>query len=99
MRIIKEDLIHKLAQARSTFPDTEFGTAVKYGLSIALGTVEAEQEQTCKDVHDDTYCFECSECGLCIEDYLNKVVDDEGKTDYTDYQFRYCPRCGRKVVK
>nr|DAD77442.1 MAG TPA: hypothetical protein [Siphoviridae sp. ctulf7] len=43
MRIIKEDLIHKLAQARSTFPDTEFGTAVKYGLSIALGTVEAER--------------------------------------------------------
>lgn len=99
MKISKEDLIYKLSQVRSTYPDTCFGEKVKYGLSIALGTVRAMNEETCKDVHEDTYCFECSECGLCIEDYLKKEVDDDGNARRVDYEFKYCPRCGRKVVK
>lgn len=41
-----------------------------------------------------------SECGISIEDYSEKEVDEEnGDITYREYMFKYCPNCGAKVVK
>lgn len=59
---------------------------------------------------DDTLCenisdchpvdeFICSKCGLIMRD-LQRYEIDEDTNDESCYEFecKYCPRCGRKVI-
>ena len=42
--------------------------------------------------------FVCSECGLILEGYIRKIIDDDdGAIDYQEYYMRYCPNCGAKM--
>ena len=43
--------------------------------------------------------FICKECGIHIEDYSRVEFDEEDENDIThyEYEFKYCPECGRKI--
>lgn len=44
--------------------------------------------------------FICSECGFMTEDFSEKRIDeDDGDVTYHEFEFRYCPNCGAKVVE
>ena len=57
-------------------------------------------EKTCKNVMDihPTDGFTCSECGISLVDFVEERVDDEYHATYYEYEFKYCPNCGAKVV-
>lgn len=67
---------------------------------IEQGTLK--EEKTCKNIAEmhPVDGFTCSECGISIEDYCEKEVDEEnGDITYREYMLRYCPNCGAKVVE
>ena len=44
--------------------------------------------------------FICSECGLIMRDLMRYEYDeDKGDESCYEFEFKYCPRCGRKVVE
>ena len=56
----------------------------------------SKEENTCqniteKDLVDD---FVCSKCGIHLYDWV-RVCDE----DWYEYEFKYCPNCGAKVVE
>ena len=58
--------------------------------------------KTCKNESDNNPVdeFICSECGFMTEDFSEKRVDmDDGEVTYHEFEFRYCPNCGAKVVE
>ena len=44
--------------------------------------------------------FECSNCGIIIENYNEIEIDEDASGDrcMKEYAPRYCPNCGRKIV-
>lgn len=66
---------------------------------IEQGTLK--EEKTCKNISDmhPVDGFTCSECGISLEDYCEKEVDEEnGDITYREYMFKYCPNCDAKAV-
>lgn len=60
------------------------------------------EQKTCKNISEihPVDGFTCSECGISLEDYSEKEVDEEsGDITYREYMLRYCPNCGAKVVE
>lgn len=58
--------------------------------------------KTCKNASDNNPVdeFICSECGFITEDFSEKRIDeDDGDVTYHEFEFRYCPNCGAKVVE
>lgn len=58
--------------------------------------------KTCKNASDNNPVdeFICSECGFMTEDFSEKRIDeDDGDVTYHEFEFRYCPNCGAKVVE
>lgn len=58
--------------------------------------------KTCKNESDNNPVdeFICSECGFITEDFSEKRIDeDDGDVTYHEFEFRYCPNCGAKVVE
>lgn len=56
---------------------------------------------TCCNLADVADCdeFICSNCGIDLVEWSRKVVDeDENDTMYYEYEFKFCPNCGHKVV-
>ena len=59
------------------------------------------EQKTCENVSEmhPTDGFTCSECGITIVDYVEERVDDEYHATYHEYEIKYCPNCGAKVVE
>lgn len=58
--------------------------------------------KTCKNESDNNPVdeFICSEYGFITEDFSEKRIDeDDGDVTYHEFEFRYCPNCGAKVVE
>lgn len=58
--------------------------------------------KTCKNESNNNPVdeFICSECGFMTEDFSEKRIDeDDGDVTYHEFEFRYCPNCGAKVVE
>lgn len=60
-----------------------------------------EERETCKNI---TKChpvdeFICSECGLILQDYCKKRLDEDGDEYFFEFEIKYCPCCGAKVVE
>lgn len=58
--------------------------------------------KTCKNVSEmhPVDGFTCSECGISLVDYVEERVDEEEyDTTYYEYEIKYCPNCGAKVVE
>ena len=42
--------------------------------------------------------FICEKCGIWLEDCVKVEYDEDTEdTAYQEYEFKFCPRCGRKV--
>ena len=66
---------------------------------IEQGTLK--EEKTCENISEmhPVDGFTCSECGISLEDYCEKEVDEENEDiTYREYMLRYCPNCGAKIV-
>ena len=60
------------------------------------------EEKTCKNIAEmhPVDGFTCSECGITIVDYVEERFDEEEyDTTYHEYEIKYCPNCGAKVVE
>ena len=43
--------------------------------------------------------FICSECGLIMRELRGYEIDEDTNDESCyEFEFRYCPRCGRKVI-
>ena len=66
---------------------------------IELGWLE---EETCQNLSEYNLVegFECSNCGIIIENYNEIEIDEDYPEDrcMKEYAPRYCPNCGRKIV-
>lgn len=66
---------------------------------IELGSLE---EETCTNESEYNLVdgFECSNCGIIIENYNEIEIDEDYPEDrcMKEYAPRYCPNCGRKIV-
>lgn len=66
---------------------------------IELGWLE---EETCTNESEYNLVdgFECSNCGIIIENYNEIEIDEDYPEDrcMKEYAPRYCPNCGRKIV-
>lgn len=58
--------------------------------------------KTCKNISNQHPVdeFICSECKLIMRDLTRVEIDEDadGDESYLEFEFRYCPRCGAKVV-
>jgi hypothetical protein len=60
------------------------------------------EEETCTNESEYNLVdgFECSNCGIIIENYNEIEIDEDYPEDrcMKEYAPRYCPNCGRKIV-
>lgn len=57
-------------------------------------------EKICTNFENGTGGFWCSNCGIYLDD-LNEIVIPEnckGNVNQDEYELRYCPNCGCKIV-
>lgn len=59
------------------------------------------EDNTCKNISElhGVDGFKCSKCGISIVDYVEEKVDENYDVSYKEYEFKYCPNCGAKVVE
>lgn len=57
-----------------------------------LGSSFYVRKSACRNVMNEAYAFECSECGCTV------AGGDELGHDSSEGEFRFCPNCGAKVV-
>ena len=44
--------------------------------------------------------FICEKCGIRLEDCVKTVYDEDAEdTTFHEYEFKFCPECGRKIVE
>lgn len=44
--------------------------------------------------------FICEKCGIHLEDCMKTVYDEDTEDTYChEYEFKFCPECGRKIVE
>lgn len=59
--------------------------------------IESLRNKTCENLSHN-YDFVCSKCLFRCYDMNTIEIDDDGEEIYHyDYQFKFCPNCGRKV--
>lgn len=56
-----------------------------------------ELAETCENLSDTIDEFICSKCGYMTDEVSSCKKDDDGEIFHYDYQFKFCPNCGRKV--
>lgn len=56
--------------------------------------------ETCRNIAGPFTSFKCSECSTIIE-YCEGVFFDKENCEncFFDFVFKFCPECGRKVIK
>ena len=42
--------------------------------------------------------FICSNCGIELQDWV-RVEREDGEVTHYEYEFKYCPNCGRKIIE
>lgn len=76
----------------------EIVTAVK--IAKKLYNVGYRKENTCQNKALFSDGFVCSRCGYFTDEVNRTDIDkDDGEYYHYDYQFKYCPECGAKVVE
>lgn len=71
------------------------------GIAEALYNAGYRKEKTCKNTTKNHPVdeFVCSECGLVLQDYCRKILDEDGEEYLFEFEIKYCPKCGAKVVE
>lgn len=70
------------------------------GIAEALYDAGYRKEKTCKNITKQHPVdeFICSECGLILQDYCKKRLEEDGDEYFFEFEIKYCPNCGAKVV-
>lgn len=67
------------------------------GTVLEVGDGKVKECKNISDLHPVDE-FHCSNCGLILEDYTRKVIDeDDGDVCHYEYEIKFCPECGLKV--
>ena len=65
--------------------------------------VLTHKEREChNENHDYAECdqFVCSNCGIELQDWHKVERDeDDGDITYHQYEFKYCPNCGARIMR
>ncbi len=62
------------------------------------------KKNTCENIGElnEVYQFICSECRIRLEDWVEVWFDEDfgypASEVRSEYEFRHCPNCGRKIV-
>lgn len=69
-------------------------------LEDKIEQVTLKEEKTCDNVSEMNPVdgFTCSECGITIIDFREERVDEDYNASWYEYEIKYCPNCGAKVV-
>ena len=80
--------------------DTAISQLESYGIQLGEKvTVKPVQYCHNNSEYNEVDGFVCSECGLHLEDWNRYVYDEDSDDTYMqEYEFKYCPECGTKVV-
>lgn len=63
-----------------------------------LEELQGLKENTTENLGTHIEQFICSKCELHLENFAQQIYDeDEDETSSVDFEFLYCPGCGRKV--
>jgi uncharacterized protein with PIN domain len=95
----KEALLEK---AREYMRDDAFG-GVRLFMEIentaGADVVEVRHGENISEMHPVDE-FICSECGLIVRDCCRYEIDEDADGDENcfEFEFKYCPRCGVKIV-
>lgn len=76
---------------------------VKYGSDEAVGKLynilTYGTEHVTRNVAEVSDTFICEECGIHLEGRMKTVYDEDTEDTYChEYEFKFCPECGRRVV-
>lgn len=103
---IKEHCNSMKACAYCKLCDVELNcfNVVKYGSDEAVGKLynilTYGTEAVTRNLSAVSDRFFCEKCGIRLEDCVKAVYDEEDEdTKYQEYEFKFCPECGRKVVE
>ena len=61
---------------------------------------EDDNENTCKNIETESpsFRFKCSECGINLDNWEEwEYCEEFGEERVYEYEFSFCPNCGRKV--
>lgn len=105
-RVIVFDKVSRRIEAKDVLGDKSITESISLNelmviiqQCIELGWLE---EETCQNLSEYNLVdgFECSNCGIIIENYNEIEIDEDYPEDrcMKEYAPRYCPNCGRKIV-
>ena len=105
-RVIVFDKVSRRIEAKDVLGDKSITESISLNELMAiiqqcieLGWLE---EETCQNISEYNLVdgFECSNCGIIIENYNEIEIDEDYPEDrcMKEYAPKYCPNCGRKIV-
>lgn len=106
-RVIAFDKVSRRIAAKNVLGDkliTKSDISVNELMAIIQQCIELGwlEEETCTNESEYNLVdgFECSNCGIIIENYNEIEIDEDYPEDrcMKEYAPRYCPNCGRKIV-
>lgn len=59
---------------------------------------DSECNNVCKE-YAECDAFICSNCGVYLENWSEVIFDDDGEKMLQEFEFKFCPNCGKKIVK
>ena len=55
---------------------------------------------TTKNLAEYSDAFVCEKCGIHLEDWSKIEVDEDAEdVSVLEYEFKFCPNCGRRVIE
>ena len=106
-RVIVFDKVSRRIAAKDVLGDkliTESDISLNELMAIIQQCIELGwlEEETCQNLSEYNLVdgFECSNCGIIIENYNEIEIDEDYPEDrcMKEYAPKYCPNCGRKIV-
>ena len=105
-RVIVFDKVSRRIEAKDVLGDKSITESISLNELMAiiqqcieLGWLE---EETCQNLSEYNLVdgFECSNCGIIIENYNEIEIDEDYPEDrcMKEYAPKYCPNCGIKIV-
>lgn len=96
------DLSEKIVVIETNFERTEIEDDLLKPIDKQAEELGWLDEKTCTNESEYNLVdgFECSNCGIIIENYNEIEIDEDYPEDrcMKEYAPRYCPNCGRKII-
>jgi rubrerythrin len=61
-------------------------------------TEDLDKYKAYEQTYDDVDEFLCPYCGLHLTEWMRLIYDEDlNEMELSEYQFKFCPNCGRKI--